>query len=1126
MPRPQHAIVAAIPPALPAVVIERPRLERMLDGGVARRLTLVLADAGFGKSTLLASWASRHRTAWHTVGAADRDAGRLAGGLLDALALWVPGLGIELSGLLTMPRGPDTLDEQHHRARALAAALAQDLQRRLARELALVLDDVQEIDRGGPAATLLDGLCRQAPAGLRIVLASRTEPPFPIDRLRAQAQVATIEGGMLAFTPDETVAAVEAELGAGPEALPGPQLAEAARAIHEATGGWPAAVRLAIEQLRHRPPAAPGAAALGLLRPAGPLFDYLAGEVVAHEPASTRRLVRAMAVFDRFTAGMCQAIGLRGAAATLEELARRGLFVQPVGDGPWYRLHPLVREFVLARQPLTRDAVSRLRRAAAIWLRRAGEEAEALSVLQAAGDEPAMADLLEDVGTVLVERGEAAAVAKAAAEVGGSWRTPAIDAVEGAARRVTGDWDGALACLGRAAGRHGPAPAAIAWQIGLIHHLRGDLDQAIAAYERGADDITHPADLGLLRAWWAGACWLRGDAERCRGLAEAALDAANASGNDRALAAAHTVLAMVAALDGDRRANDAHYLRALDHAERAGDALQVIRIRANRGSRFIEEGHYLEAIDELDVSIELADVTGFAAFRALALSNRGEALRRLGRLDETRTDLEAARALYQRLESRLVSYPLGHLGDVYRERGDTVLARASYEEAISVAEAAGDLQGLVPALAGLARVLAPGDPERAAGLADRAVALGPTLGHVGALLARGWIALARGDAPAAAADARAASALARTRRDRAGLAEAIELEVAAGKGHEARGRLGEALDIWRDLGSPVGQARVQLRLAAMADGSAAARLRLEAEALLAVAGARAGPAAAFPAGELERTDEPATTMDGTIAVRALGAFEVVRSGRTIGPGEWPSRKARELLKILVARRGSHVPRDVLVELLWPDEDPARAARRLSVALSTLRAVLDPDRSRAPDWFVAADRASLWLIRDHVAIDLEAFLNRADAALAVARAGGRAGAATGLRTAQEAYGGDFLEEDPYEDWATGPREEARATYLDVCHALARLASDQGDHAAAASHLRRILERDPYDERAHLGLVGTLAALGRHGDARRAYQSYIGRMGELEMEPAPFPASGTGDRPPGEGAGASAAGLNNS
>lgn len=91
---------------------------------------------------------------------------------------------------------------------------------------------------------------------------------------------------------------------------------------------------------------------------------------------------------------------------------------------------------------------------------------------------------------------------------------------------------------------------------------------------------------------------------------------------------------------------------------------------------------------------------------------------------------------------------------------------------------------------------------------------------------------------------------------------------------------------------------------------------------------------------------------------------------------------------------------------------------------------------------------------------------------------------------------------YADWAAGMREEARALYVRV----ARVLADRGkaDPDATAGYLLRILQRDQYDERAHLGLVSAFQASGAHGEARRAYRTYIQRMAELEVGQAPFPA----------------------
>jgi DNA-binding SARP family transcriptional activator len=702
-------------------------------------------------------------------------------------------------------------------------------------------------------------------------------------------------------------------------------------------------------------------------------------------------------------------------------------------------------------------------------------------------------------GSGLLAAGEVDLVLAAVDAVPAARHTAQMHQLEGEARQVRGDWDGALRCFQRIASARGPMAAGVAWRMGLIHHLRGDLDAALASYRRGRAGQSEPRDVALLHAWWASALWLRGDVEACRALATRSLSEAEAAADDSALAASHTVLAMVAALDSDRRANDAHYLRALAHATRANDVLQTIRIRANRGSRFAEEGYYRESLTELDEAIRLADLAGFAAFRALALSNRGQALLALGRLDEAIAELETARALYQRLESGLVAYPLGHLGEVYRERGDMALARANYEEAITVSEASGDQQGLVPSLSGLARVMVRSEPKRAAALAARAVAAGPVLGRAAALLAVGWVALSRNDLPAARASAEEAEALARRRRDRASLAGSIELSVRAASDPVAEiDRLEEALELWRDLDSPIGIARVELARAELLPASAAVpiaeHVRAESQRL------GAWRVASNAARLLDLLGSHPTAA---VEVRSLGGFEVLRDQRTVPLAEWRSRKARDILKVLVAARGQRVVRERLLDLIWPDEDPRRSGPRLSVALSTIRSVLDPTKRQSADHYLATDRASAWIRPEHLQVDVEVFLARADEGLRMVEAG-TDGARPGLIETEAMYRGDFLGEDIYEDWAVATREAARAAYQRVAGALAMIATDVGDLDVAAGYLRRLVERDAWDEHAHLRLVATLAAAGQHGEARRAYRIYANRMHELDLEAAPFPA----------------------
>jgi len=181
----------------------------------------------------------------------------------------------------------------------------------------------------------------------------------------------------------------------------------------------------------------------------------------------------------------------------------------------------------------------------------------------------------------------------------------------------------------------------------------------------------------------------------------------------------------------------------------------------------------------------------------------------------------------------------------------------------------------------------------------------------------------------------------------------------------------------------------------------------------------------------------------------------------------------------------------------PDESPGPTANRLSVALSTLRGILDPDRRYDIDHYVHADKDALTL--GQLDVDVLAFLRTAQDGLRLRAEDDRDHARIVLAAAHSRYTGDFLEDDPYPDWAVPLREEARAAYLQVTRALAELASSTDD---AVGFLLRLLEHDPYDEKAHLHLVDVLAAAGRHGEARRRYRTYLDRITELGIDPAPY------------------------
>lgn len=238
-----------------------------------------------------------------------------------------------------------------------------------------------------------------------------------------------------------------------------------------------------------------------------------------------------------------------------------------------------------------------------------------------------------------------------------------------------------------------------------------------------------------------------------------------------------------------------------------------------------------------------------------------------------------------------------------------------------------------------------------------------------------------------------------------------------------------------------------------------------------------------------------------VAILTLGEFRVLRNAHPVSASTWQSRKARELLKMVVARRGHPTRREHLMAGLWPDEDPQRLSNRFSVALSIVRRVLDTGHGDP----IRGDHETVALDLEVVPVDVEYFLAAARKGQRLCRARHPGGTAL-LQMAAGAYAGDFLQDDEAVAWSTPLREEARAVFIIVVRLLAEEAANRDDHDTAGQFLRRILGCDPYDEGAHLALVAGLVRARRHGEARRSYNTYVRKMREIDVQPATFPASG--------------------
>jgi DNA-binding SARP family transcriptional activator len=237
-----------------------------------------------------------------------------------------------------------------------------------------------------------------------------------------------------------------------------------------------------------------------------------------------------------------------------------------------------------------------------------------------------------------------------------------------------------------------------------------------------------------------------------------------------------------------------------------------------------------------------------------------------------------------------------------------------------------------------------------------------------------------------------------------------------------------------------------------------------------------------------------------VEIRTLGQFAVLVGGVAVPTAAWQSRKARDLLRILVSRRGLPIARDQLIELLWGGDDAGKAGHRLAVLLSTVRGVLDPQRRAPADHFVAGNSANIALNVDRVSVDVEVLLSDARHGLRLARGGHPADALAVLAGVERAYTGEFCAGDPYDEWSAPLRDEVRATYQHVLRVLADGSRSAGELDDAVRYLMRLLATDRYDERAHRDLVAVLTDAMRHGEAHRARLRYIAAMREIGVTPA--------------------------
>jgi LuxR family maltose regulon positive regulatory protein len=604
------------PPAGRREVLRRERLLTALEGVLTHPVTLVTAPAGAGKTTLLSTWAATPlpaRVAWLALDEGDDDPVVFWTCVVAALRTVWPDVGAATLAELEVRR--PRLRE------AVVPSLLNDVAGRDGRAV-LVLDDVHLL-AGEALHASIAALVERLPPTLHVAIASRTEPPLPVARMRVRGTLLEVRAQDLRFDDDEAAELLNGALGLGlrPEQV---------RRLQRRTEGWAAGMYLAALSLRDR-----GDADAVIAQFSGDhrhLVDYLGGEVLAGLSPRVRGFLLRTSILSRLSAPLCDAVlETDDAAGLLDAITRTNLFLTALDDtGTWHRYHHLFAE--LLRHELARTLPGEapaLHLRASAWHEAHREPSEAIAHALAAGATGRARDLVAAHWNTHFNRGELDTVTRwldALPEddvlgepelcVARAWL--ALDA--GELRAVAGWIDAAERAV---AG--GDADAPIAARVDALHAVHdlktgrlgsaGARASAVAERPLGGAAFAHVVAglvLGAARHW-------HGDDGATEAL-ERALALAERSGNDLAATYALGYLALRDAGTGDAWAAERRLLAAAPRLKRpaVGEHFVAAIVHLARSEVHLRRGDLAAAVDAAAASVRLADAGGGLPERAAA----------------------------------------------------------------------------------------------------------------------------------------------------------------------------------------------------------------------------------------------------------------------------------------------------------------------------------------------------------------------------------------------------------------------------------------------------------------------------------------------------------------------------
>ncbi len=1056
----------------PSHVLSRERLLQKFASWEDKKLVLILAQAGQGKSTLASEYIGtvRSPSVWYNLDREDGNPSVFLTSLSQAInnALFRTGPGQATVFVNRFGFG----HPQNEIARWI-----QEVFGRIAGPCLIVLDDYHEAEGSPELLLILKMLIELTPPQVRFILISRTRPDIELAKLRANQAIGEITGSDLKFSDAETYELFNSVYGL---ALPEKE----SQAINKMMEGWPAGLVLTYEYLSNVSEEDRASVLLSDRSDSfrSHIFDYLAQEVFSVLPRDLQRFLLRTSIVDHLPVKLIEALleingekqkGGEVARPYIQDLRRRNLFVTIIDQASSViRYHALFREF-LQRKLITQSDPAEVRKlfsTAARYFRAQGDTVRMVDLLISSGQFGPAVHMIETTGLELISQGQVQTLLR---------------------------WIQALPL------DHGGRPwfllyRAIAFRFTEPSAALNFFNLALAGFRSTRSRSTPNAVLGRMlslcgiieASFYAGGNFKR--------MEKAAAEASSLlKRQQRASPAVKARLSLAIGTAfffiGRLRSGAAYLQQALELFRRTQDHFYQIQSSIYLAPCAIYHADFSRA--------RLAVRMGFEALRSIPHETGGEAALHMaqamtalfeGDLKDAEESINRCFRLAHKHDLEAVNFLSLDIG------GWLKTAKGDYEAAeklLRQCRSKGEERKNAFFSASSAHLLAVNylhqdKIDEAEEEADRALAIrersGSRLFYAVSLSVSGILDVKRGRS--VRGERRLMTALRLSQQCEASQLEANILlalaELYLTKKRERR--LAECLDEGLRLGEERKFTHYYLF-----SPSALARLLREAlkrrirerfsRALLDILGISG--------------DAPRVTIS------CLGGFRVQRGGEAVKDSAWKGKQAKALLMLLVSEPGSKLSRDVIMEALWGPVDPDAQRTNLASLVYRVRKILDgPDGGDGDRSCIALDGDHLCLDPSLVTVDAERVLAHLEKADRYRMQNDQKRSLEEYDRAFNVYQGDFLPDDLYDEWVVAARDRLRLRYFKALLDLAKFAESLGENNRALEAYSRLFNADECNEEACRWLMSHYHTTGQRGAAIRTYERcQLALRRNLEAEP---------------------------